>query len=373
MNRLILIGNGFDLAHGLKTDYNSFIVWYLTECFSDAQINTSYDDELIEIRSLLPGPEFRIGHISSVSQLIEYYYENGLGILFYNDEFRFPDSGNIYDNPFKIKIKSNLLRTLISSCQSSNWVDIENEFYNELKNILSERGSQKINLLKDLNGSLAAIIRNLEQYLSLIMPTSICHGYQKIFESEFIFSDFVGKLSTSRYDVLPQKSVILNFNYTRTIEKYFESDSGIKPIEINYIHGVIEDIENPIIFGFGDELDADYNKIELEKINAFFKYIKSFWYFKTSNYHKLIRFIEANEFQVYILGHSCGLSDRTMLNMIFEHNNCKSIKIYYYQNPQGNNFENLTQEISRHFKDKAAMRRKIIPFDKSQPMPQIIS
>ena len=28
MNRLVLIGNGFDLAHGLKTRYEDFINWY---------------------------------------------------------------------------------------------------------------------------------------------------------------------------------------------------------------------------------------------------------------------------------------------------------------------------------------------------------
>ncbi len=28
MNRIILIGNGFDLAHGLKTSYANFIDWY---------------------------------------------------------------------------------------------------------------------------------------------------------------------------------------------------------------------------------------------------------------------------------------------------------------------------------------------------------
>ena len=28
MNRIILIGNGFDLAHGLPTSYGSFIDWY---------------------------------------------------------------------------------------------------------------------------------------------------------------------------------------------------------------------------------------------------------------------------------------------------------------------------------------------------------
>ena len=28
MNRLVIIGNGFDMAHGLKTSYVDFINWY---------------------------------------------------------------------------------------------------------------------------------------------------------------------------------------------------------------------------------------------------------------------------------------------------------------------------------------------------------
>ena len=28
MNRIVLIGNGFDLAHDLKTRYEDFIYWY---------------------------------------------------------------------------------------------------------------------------------------------------------------------------------------------------------------------------------------------------------------------------------------------------------------------------------------------------------
>lgn len=31
MNRVIFIGNGFDLAHGLKTRYEDFINWYWTK------------------------------------------------------------------------------------------------------------------------------------------------------------------------------------------------------------------------------------------------------------------------------------------------------------------------------------------------------
>ena len=74
--------------------------------------------------------------------------------------------------------------------------------------------------------------------------------------------------------------------------------------------------------------------------------------------------------EVFVLGHSLGLSDRTMLSMIFEHSNCKSIKIFYYEHDKGNNYVELTQEISKHFRNKLEMRRKIVPFDRSEPMPQ---
>jgi len=92
---------------------------------------------------------------------------------------------------------------------------------------------------------------------------------------------------------------------------------------------------------------------------------------KIKNYYRLIRFIESDNYQVQIYGHSCGLSDRTMLNQIFEHKKCKSIKIFYHQKEDGtNDYTEKTYEISRHFKDKGMMRKKIVPLDYSQAMPQ---
>ncbi|MBK8620257.1 MAG: hypothetical protein IPN79_00480 [Saprospiraceae bacterium] len=37
MNRLILVGNGFDLAHGMKTSYADFILWYFQKCWEEAK------------------------------------------------------------------------------------------------------------------------------------------------------------------------------------------------------------------------------------------------------------------------------------------------------------------------------------------------
>jgi len=78
---------------------------------------------------------------------------------------------------------------------------------------------------------------------------------------------------------------------------------------------------------------------------------------------------KADKFQVYIMGHSCGLSDRTMLNTIFENPNCLSIKIFYHNGIEG--YTNTAQEISRHFKDKKSMREKIVPFPYCIPMPEV--
>lgn len=59
MNRIILVGNGFDLAHGLKTRYEDFINWYfeqlkkeLSDCISPIfknplcklEIDTKYNE-----------------------------------------------------------------------------------------------------------------------------------------------------------------------------------------------------------------------------------------------------------------------------------------------------------------------------------------
>ena len=40
MNRLVLIGNGFDLAHGLKTRYEDFINWYNTNVSLGIRLNS---------------------------------------------------------------------------------------------------------------------------------------------------------------------------------------------------------------------------------------------------------------------------------------------------------------------------------------------
>lgn len=169
----------------------------------------------------------------------------------------------------------------------------------------------------------------------------------------------------------PLTCLLLNFNYTPTLNKYI---SALKhneiDIAINYIHGQVNNEQFPINFGFGDEMDEDYKLIEGIDDNEYLRNFKSFKYFQNSSYNSLLRFIESGKFQVCIMGHSCGLSDRTLLNTIFEHDNCRSIKVFYHQKNDEDNYTDIVQNISRHFNYKQKMRGKVVNKTLCQPLPQ---
>jgi hypothetical protein len=371
MNRLILIGNGFDLAHNMKTKYSDFIFTYMKTCFIRARQKGEYDDGLVWIKQRHANGRRAIEEYTDLQDFLFFATSDEQNL---NVDANIPFDKNVhkhYAKDYILKVKSRFFEHLLRNCRDYNWGDIENEYYSHLK-IMLESDDSVEEELKKLNVSFSVIIDELQIFLKNQIHSDLKEDYCKIFTEEINAEDIV--TVNLKDNCLPGNSLILNFNYTKTVEQYFQ-DINLSlysnPIVINYIHGQIDNENNPIIFGFGDELDEKYKKIESDKRQGFLNFIKSFWYFKTSNYHDLIRFIESDIFQVYILGHSCGLSDRTMLNMIFEHDHCKSIKIFYHESTGSNNFSALTQEISRHFNNKGVMRKKIVPQSRCRPMPQV--
>ena len=130
---------------------------------------------------------------------------------------------------------------------------------------------------------------------------------------------------------------------------------------VNHIHGNLEN-PNSVIFGYGDELDEHYRKIVNTNENSFLLNIKSIKYLELDNYRNLLQFMESDNYQIYIMGHSCGNSDRTLLNKLFEHPNCVSIKPFYYLDKVNNkdNYTDIVQNISRNFTDMNLMRDRVV-------------
>ena len=348
-NKLVIIGNGFDLAHGFKTSYNDFMLWYLNDFIQQTRNNYSFEDTLlIATRKYIDSlPE----ELKSLGDFKDYFSMK---------------------NP-NCTIKSVFLDKLIHSHKQFNWIDIEREYYSSIVDIyekiiqnLKDREVQ-IKQLTNLNKDFEFLRGKLKEYLTIVQKGNIQKlipnldiGFGYLFREEFYDS----------FENTDKKILFLNFNYTNTIEVYINKRPFL--CKINYIHGKLEEDKNPIIFGFGDEIDGYYKKIEELNINEFLNNFKSFGYFKTDNYQNLLSFVDSESFDVEILGHSCGLSDRVLLNTIFEHDNCEAIKIHYYKNNGQNDFTFKTQEISRHFNDgvksKAKMRKRIVNFHYCQPL-----
>lgn len=405
MNKLFIIGNGFDLAHKYPTSYSHFVKWIWKNIQTDfrnskfkslLEINEQYELAVKQIENIYCYNDF-------IKSITNYSLDYGKFSMSYNELAGYINGKVLYT------FKNKLFFKLCISYPDANWSDVESLFYKTLIEVLESKNKIGINI-DSLNSDMEEIKRLFTEYLTANviynqvnqrMPfanllkyepkylykysnndTSInyfnefssdLHSQLIEFDNELIKADENKKWSDTSIE---PKTLILDFNYTDTIANYINS------LSINYylygnithlqIHGKLNDLKNPINLGFGDEMDDYYKMLETKNDNRYLKYIKSFMYSNNSYYRKLLNWIDTNEFQVSILGHSCGLSDRIMLNTIFEHNNCKSIKVYYYEwndmNELKDDFTDKIQNISRHFNKKKQMRDKIVDKSLSQPL-----
>lgn len=402
MNRIVLIGNGFDLAHDLKTSYEDFIYWYWKRRFKELHrwdSNKHYDN--------LCTLEVFGGTWSSFFSYNSYplNYDNGKQLYHFFNKNK--DKFQITHTPFFSNIHQNI--------ETKGWVDIENEYYkllehysledysakeivelnNQLRYLqellteyLTTINQQNISVIKDIRKEIYAPIKKsdisieakekLNEYIEWCnkQETDIWeiklnnYGINPIMSGDIHRVDIFKKDSTFCIDypkvyMLPENIMLLNFNYTKTANEYLENRDNFS---LNHIHGVLESPDS-IIFGYGDEFEDKYKKLQNLNNNECLTNIKTIRYLESDNYRRVLAFIESAPFQVYIMGHSCGNSDRTLLNRIFEHKNCISIKPYFYQKKDGtDNYIELVQNISRNFTDMNLMRDRVVNKTYCEPL-----
>ena len=419
MNRIIIVGNGFDLAHGLKTKYEDFINWYwdkwgqrLRSCgvksISDGLCSFVLKDEV---------------GLAGWYLVWSYHY----GVYPANLTNRqLLEQAKKDDKVCDYKIHSTFFSKICNSIETKGWVDIEADYYT----MLTECKGDKVKLVR-LNNDFAFIQNLLVEYLLSVQIADIDNSYFKLI-SACLFAPFQAKdISVKAKDkwhdflkrrlndsdlidnielykpfdakervkrvhefknaykdqiefmgvdsiygavlphemMYPDEILFLNFNYTTTADLYIPEDPHFI---LNHIHGELAKPEN-VIFGYGDESDDEYKKLQKFNDNEYLRHIKTNRYLETPNYRDLLSFIDSAPFQVCIMGHSCGLSDKTLLNTLFEHKNCVSIKPYYYVNEQGkDNYLDIVQNISRNFTNPQLMRDRVVNKTYCEELPQVI-
>lgn len=373
MNRLVIIGNGFDLAHGLPTSYKHFIDDFWRN-FKD-KVNTDEYQKLIYTDNSYFKYYSDYGVINSFSDFINSINEC---IKEYTD-FVFEEKTQIfytskYASRKKIfEFKSDFFRQICTK-NISNWVDIETEYYRNLI-VISKKTSinenDRANEVKVLNKEFELIKNLLFKYLK----SEVCDKYCfEINDANEIINYLINEIDALNNGSLQSYSTLfLSFNYTPTARIYNDFlKSKLYNTNINYIHGEIEDKDNSeIIFGYCDDKDENYKLIKNIKDNDFLENIKSFEYNNNDNFENLLGFINQSKFVVYLIGHSCGLSDKYLLNQILEHKNCDSIKALYRTYNNGtDDFKNKSMDISRHFDNDRLSTTRMVSKKKTISIPQ---
>lgn len=377
-NRLIIVGNGFDLAHAFPTSYNDFIIHLLYFKFKEALNHPLgfYEDQyfiILKLNNCRFEPAVNIplnDYFKYLCKSLYYAKEDNLIQIKKSIAERERGLSEIY-----FHVKDEFIASLFTAIQNTNWVDVEMAYYSKLKEIVfSDPVVRFLNTytVKDLNNTLDMMRDQLIKYLRTIDTAFPYENAARIFDFPKQY-DFRSRVTKADFSNRPNETLVLNFNYTNTLKNYKRTQSWGDDIQILQIHGDLVNKENPVIFGYGDEIEESYKKLELKNDNELLRHMKNKDYALTSNYSKLISFIEQESFEVYILGHSCGLSDRVMLNTIFEHVHCKSINIFYYLRSDGSDdFLDIFHNISRQFSltKRADLRKKIKSKSQSMYFPQ---
>lgn len=301
-NNLLIIGNGFDLEHDLKTHYTDF--------FDTINNNVSSKNEII-----LNNNKYLIEDNHLLLYLLEEYKQNKL--------------------------------------QGNNWIDIETE----LKKIISLIEEININNFIDnmsyYSGDEYTTIKKIQSkssyyFKNCLFPFIIGNNYYKYINEHYnisikILEKDLNELTNMLRDYLLEQDIsnltktkdisdidykithVLSFNYTDTFRQLY---SDIDDDKIDFIHGSLN--KNNLVLGINETLTEDTANKIVDTV-YFKKYFQRIY--KKTDYKYIDWLDHVNFDTVYIHGHSLDESDKEILEKIINSvlkKDTSTVKIFYY-------------------------------------------
>ena len=364
-NLIVIIGNGFDLAHGLKTSFNNFANYYLEEAIYNEILNFEGDSRLLSATFIKRLNKY---------EHIRYQISEGINEEKELDNFVFDCKRKRKDLILKyLKDNNNMLGHIISNSflanlytdKYLNWFNIEQAYYEELKKISSseKNTNQTKQLLLKLNNELKEIEYAFHDYIFLKIKPEI---------NEDVFSSF--KIHFKERNQV----CFINFNYTYTINQYINKfkidNTNINTQRLNNIH-IHGEMQTDIIIGYGDDTDESYNIMKDSKEKEYLRYFKTFKYLIKSEYREMLNELAVcKDYDVLIIGHSLDTTDKTVLKTILDTPKCNNIELL--RRSDLNDIEEeveyhfeLHANLSRVFDSEADLRNKVIPMLRSVNFP----
>lgn len=347
MTDLLIVGNGFDLYHGLPTRYTDFLKFI-------SYWSIFWDNYNGEAKAQVCTP-FRV-KLSEQNEIIE---ESMRDFASHQGYYKYEHLEFINSHIDNLWIQYFLKKQL----SSVNWIDFEGEIYNVLK-LVEEYYSEFIPEMRKRNdapikyipGDMSTVINIFkkncpEEYIDftqgiisrrdtekdklknnkeMLLSTMKRELDDLIKCLDYYLLDFVSNIKVEQYsEQIKELSYInlLNFNYTYTYASVYGKNSLR---EHHRIHG--DCLEEDMVLGIPDEsFPSTLDYIYFQK---YFQRIQK----RTGNYYKSWitepnareKFLEDVPINVFIMGHSLADSDKGILKEIFMNDFVCKITIFYH-------------------------------------------
>ena len=363
---ILVIGNGFDLAHGLPTKYGDFLkfVEVIRQVLNTKGEEIDWKDIHLEIKELIKiNMENVRNNIFSQEQIWRELLEENFWIEYF---LQYP----MY--------------------QKENWIDFESEISNVIQSIDFDMKNNNLKLDDD-----DSIVSNfyLEKFFHKRLPAAMLDFgediqvitfremrdvlYQDLNKLtrafEIYLCEYVGKIESVKISK-EIKSLgidhVLSFNYSHTYQKLYDKP---KKIKYDYIHGesrINSTIEsNNMVLGIDEYLNKKSKDKEIDFI-AFKKYYQRIYKKTGSEYKNWVDEIANSRYEnevalrerfpkqipykkfnskhkLYIFGHSLDITDKDVLRDLILNDNVYTTIYYLNKGVMGQQIANLVKVIGQ--------------------------
>lgn len=333
---ILVVGNGFDIAHGLPTEYGDFLRF--VQAFQRFKVSTEKENTN--------------------------YYQYFLSLIENRD-----DIYNEIDTLVKDNIWLDHFIKIYNSRQfddKKGWIDFESEISTVIQGFDSERlrfknkvstpksiknVNQLTNAIYELNFTPDNYKKQKDQFYNDLNKLTRC--------LEIYLSDYISieKCKMLKDVALLRIDKVLSFNYTDTYRILYHN-FGSSKADYDFIHGKAEighNIENcNLVLGIDEYLTGD----SMNKDNEFIQFKKFYqriykgtgshyidWINDISENAKKIPKLPTPKLNIYIYGHSLDVTDADILKRLILAEGAKTTIFYYNKEAMGNQIANLVKVI----------------------------
>lgn len=331
MSKLLVTGNGFDLAHGLPTSYNNFLLFL--RAITEFQPTPSEEARLDQapLYKNLPASvrRFLHKHFFSCGEQSQLPEEISLILKYLKSEYSEHTGENLWFTYFK----------QCSSRSGTNWIDFEQEIQQLVFTL--ESNTMSLSLMEGQLHVKLPKYPSCDPSSSQVNSPEFAHClYQDLMNFAFCFELYLKTVVEEELNAynpdgqsVPQlirdisPDYVLTFNYTQTFERLYSGLVSAK--NIHHLHGEIRaDSSAPssnLIFGFhwpdamSDSRPSNFIWFE--------KYFQRILLDRGPHFY---RWLHRNGWNLntVIYGHSLDVTDRDILVSIIEQSS--QTTIYYH-------------------------------------------